>query len=772
MVSRASSSTVPVVVTLIDPSRVSTFHRLIAILLTFSLVIPPGVVFSQPIEQVPLDHFAANDAAEEPASSEGPDEWNPADAAPEHLTPPDGIPVQAPFPAESTPQAEPGIPLPPGNCIIIGEVSDATSLNPVAGAFIDAVGTGRSVQSDGSGKFRIEGLPPGTYTLEAAKLGYFTETTVITAIEAQPAEARFGLRIKPIDDINEIVTLEEETIVGEYTESSQGDLFLDLQAAPNIAAGISKEEFSQAAVSDAAGAVSKISGANIVGGKYAVVRGLGDRYSNTLVNGALISSADPSKKAVQLDLFPTDLLQSVAINKTFSPDLPAEFAGGIVLIETLRVPEERIINFEIKGATNSNLGDTFYENPDGDRDYWGKRDDAIPLGDLPDGFLSPGWTGRRPPGTRTESGVTPAQQLELAAQSAAQMEAVHQSGGMTPKKRNPNDAQSFSVTLGDVYKLKNGVEIGGVFAFTRDQGDAVLDGVQVGRGINYGTDNQPGSDGSPGSADYVVRSQSEDRYTEFTNWGMLLGAGARFGENHEVGVTWFKNKSTEDEVTLGRNIREIGGEFPAYLPSDSNPFGAGAVTYQAFDSINPLDRELEFLQADGSHKFGEGDRQIRLDWMIARSTAMEDRPNSRTNYFSELDFTDPRIAANGDVYNPSLGVVYTSADPFGSSPPLVESFRESLTTNEDAGNESIDLIIPAWRESEDDFFDLKVGYNHFNRDREVRGRLFTYTVSPRLNNALLGDDGRYGVDYLDQIGADGEVAVGIDLETGEISGVG
>ena len=121
--------------------------------------------------------------------------------------------------------------------------------------------------------------------------------------------------MKPADSNSEEYVLEEESIVGEYQERTGGDLFLDLQASPNIAAGISKEEFTQSGISDAAGAVSKIAGANIVGGKYAVVRGLGDRYSNTLVNGALISSADPSKKAVQLDLFPSDLLESVAINR-------------------------------------------------------------------------------------------------------------------------------------------------------------------------------------------------------------------------------------------------------------------------------------------------------------------------------------------------------------------------------------------------------------------------------------------------------------------------
>lgn len=666
------------------------------------------------------------------------------------LIPPPGMPVATPGGGAPPEVAEPN-----GNCIIQGEVSDATSLNPVVGAIVQINGTNLTGETDAKGRFSINGVPAGNHTVEATKLGYFAESAVTTAIEAQPAEVRLGLRAKPLDDTSEETTLEEETIVGEYQEDSQGDLFLDLQATPNIAAGISKEEFTQAAISDAAGAVAKISGANIVGGKYAVVRGLGDRYSNTLVNGALISSADPSKKAVQLDLFPSDLLQSVAINKTFSPDLPAEFAGGIVLVETLRLPEKRMIEFELGAATNSNLGRTFYATPGSERDFWGERNDDIPLDDLPLGFLSPGWTGSRAPGVRpaTINGIRydQAQQLEIAAESAAQMQKLHQSGGMTPQKRKPEEKQSFGLTLGDRFTLKNGMEIGGILALTREAGDKVNENVQVGRGINYGTDSAPGADGTPGSEDYVVRTQEEDHYTEFLNWGLLIGAAVKMGEDHEIGFTRFSNTSTEDEVILGRKRKEIGGTFPEYLPSGDNAFGAGAYTYQAFNTINPLTRELETLQLDGSHHFKPANQSFKLDWMLARSDALEDRPNGRTLYFSELDFTDPRIALGGDVYQPSLGIVHTAADPFRSSPPLVESYRESLTTNESAGNESIDLTSTVWKKSDKEFFELKTGVNHFKRDREVRGRLFTYGISPTLNSNLLGGGGLNGVDYLKAI---------------------
>ena len=270
--------------------------------------------------------------------------------------------------------------------------------------------------------------------------------------------------------------------------------------------------------------------------------------------------------------------------------------------------------------------------------------------------------------------------------------------------------------------------------------------------MNFGSDAIPGSDGTPESEDYATRTQTEDRYTEFINWGALAAIGVEFSENHQIGATWFKNYSSENEVILGRNVREVGGEFPEYLSSGSNPFGAGAYTYQAFDQIQPVQRDLELLQFDGSHVIGTDAYNFKLDWLLSRSTALEDRPQTRTLFFSQLDFADPRIVSvRGDVYEPELGTVYTSADVFNSSPPLVTSYRESLSTDEDAGNERLDLTFPLWKNDDDNFFDLKLGGNHFKRTREVRGRFFDYSISNTLNGSLLGEEGQNGVAYLARV---------------------
>ena len=90
---------------------------------------------------------------------------------------------------------------------------------------------------------------------------------------------------------------------------------------------------------DAAAAMTKVTGATVVGGKYVFVRGLGDRYSNTQLNGIELPTSDPDKKSFQLDLFPSYLLENIITHKTFTPDKPGNFSGGLVDVTTRGIPD-------------------------------------------------------------------------------------------------------------------------------------------------------------------------------------------------------------------------------------------------------------------------------------------------------------------------------------------------------------------------------------------------------------------------------------------------
>lgn len=649
--------------------------------------------------------------------------------------------------------AEGGIPIienAVGNSVITGEVSDAVSLDPIAGAIVDVIGTDRTTETDASGRFRIEGIAPGTYTLEATQLGYFAETSVVTVIEAQPAETRFGLRAKPAGDETAEYTLEEETVVGEYQGDSTGDLFLDLQVTPSISAGISKEEFSRAAVSDAAGAVSKISGANIVGGRYAVIRGLADRYSNTTLNGSLISSADPSRKAVQLDLFPSHLLQSINISKTFLPYMPAEFAGGLVGIQTMRFPEEPIVDFKLGIDANSNLGrgDDFYAIKGRDLGFWGNSSDgALPKDGLR--LLS------------TSGGTT-------AARRKAVMDDVHSSQGFRPVQDDPDAFPlSLEATLGRTFELSPGIRLGVVGAFTHERGDEAVIGYEVGRRFQAG-------------AGVNTRSFTKDEFTRYVEWGGLFSAGLQIGDQHEIGYTYFTNNNSQDNVIRAGKVNTpdtsdlimVNGS-PQILPkiqTSQGIYGAAYAIYRGFDQIEPLFRSLDVNQVSGRHSFGEEDRGPRLDWGLAFSDAVEERPHTSTYYFTQLDFTDPRIRTatyldripnpappprfinvlRPEVYDPSRGIQETAGDPLLLIPPEVESFRESLKTSEEATDVNAAVTIPYYfNDAGDDRFEFRFGGARFEKKREVRGDFLIYRVPSQFNDERFqnaDDRGQFGID--------------------------
>lgn len=108
--------------------------------------------------------------------------------------------------------------------------------------------------------------------------------------------------------------------------------------AAGVSDAISEEQIKRSPDSDAADAVKRVTGVSVVGGKYTYVRGLGERYSNTQLNDVAIPSPEPEKKVVPFDLFPSNMIQNLVTAKTFTPDQPGNFSGGLVKINTREFP--------------------------------------------------------------------------------------------------------------------------------------------------------------------------------------------------------------------------------------------------------------------------------------------------------------------------------------------------------------------------------------------------------------------------------------------------
>ncbi|HUF60556.1 MAG TPA: outer membrane beta-barrel protein [Verrucomicrobiales bacterium] len=642
-------------------------------------------------------------------------------------------------PLEGEPEAEPGSGQEPGGepelspsellgrGVLRVEVYDAESGSALQGVSVLVTETGMGGLTSAQGVVQVD-IVEGSYTVLITETGYRIET--IEGIEVLPRTTktvRRGLERRAAEEEDAIWEMERFVVVAELVEGGTEVLLLDRRELAGLANLIGADEISRLALGDVAAAASKIVGVNIVDGRYAVIRGLGDRYSATTLNGALIPSADPSKKAVQLDLIPTHLVDNLAAVKTFTPDISAEFAGGSVDIRTLRFPEERIIKVGA-GVSYGDLvtGERVYRNPDRAMNIWGRVDDSLPPVGSPADFARGVARPTDPP-------------------SPEQVEAdevwtlLHTNGSMRPRRSTADPNQGFEVTLGDSFESKIG-KLGVVLALTQDRKFQFRDEVEINRGSN-----------NLGSFQ-VRQGQEEVRSDEEVTWGGLINTAVEFAEGHQIGFTLMSNNASADSITLGRRV--VNDEDNTVSnPVDGNPGfvrrynGAAARVYRSFDEIEYLDRSLEVRQLQGTHLF-EDWGGLKWDWLVSGAEAEEDRPDTRFLRSFQLDYDDSSLEGYpgigpGDL-DPDRGTQLTQGNPLGGNP--ANSFREFLNTFEEGLNLRSDLTIPLWGYGEEKRnSELKLGFSFNDKDRFVRGRLFKYDLGSQLRTNLARDE-QLGID--------------------------
>lgn len=221
------------------------------------------------------------------------------------------------------------------NGIIRGTVVDSASAQPMPGVKLIVEGGLGGAISDLDGKFEIS-VPPGLHSLKISFMSY--ETLLLTDITVKSQEVTILDNIQMTESKN--LLGEVEIKVERYVNTENSVLSLK-QNSTNVIDGISSASFRKMGDSDAANAVQRVPGVSVSGGKYVYVRGLGDRYNKTTLNGTDIPGLDPDRNALQMDIFPTNVLDNIIVHKSFSADMPADFTGGIIDIGLKDFPEEK-----------------------------------------------------------------------------------------------------------------------------------------------------------------------------------------------------------------------------------------------------------------------------------------------------------------------------------------------------------------------------------------------------------------------------------------------
>jgi outer membrane receptor protein involved in Fe transport len=236
-----------------------------------------------------------------------------------------------------------------GQGFIVGQVVDTDSGRPLPGTRITLEGTQIGVLAGVDGRFTMSRVPTGTQTVVVSLLGYGAKTiTGVVVVAGEPSQLDVGLTAAAVEVQGITVTAVQER--GTVTRALE-----EQRTAVGVVSAITAEEISRSPDSDAAAAVRRVSGVSVQDGRYVVVRGLGERYTTTSLNGARLPSPEPERKVVPLDLFPSSLLQTITTSKTFSPNLSGDFSGAQVNIQTRSYPVGRQFTFSVSTGFNPDV---------------------------------------------------------------------------------------------------------------------------------------------------------------------------------------------------------------------------------------------------------------------------------------------------------------------------------------------------------------------------------------------------------------------------------
>lgn len=223
---------------------------------------------------------------------------------------------------------------------IRGVVKDGKTLEGLFNAVIRVKGQNNGTRTDFDGEYELS-LPAGTYTLiySLRGEGFLDQEREIAVTNEQVTVQDVDLSK---DKTIELITVEVVATKSPIANSiAKDDERRDKEAGPTD--GISSEQITQQGATNAVQAAQAVPGVTIEDGKSVYVRGLGDRYTKTILNGMEIPGLDPDRNSVQLDIFPTAVIDNMTIYKTFIPNWSGDYTGGLVNITTKDLPQKRYI---------------------------------------------------------------------------------------------------------------------------------------------------------------------------------------------------------------------------------------------------------------------------------------------------------------------------------------------------------------------------------------------------------------------------------------------
>jgi hypothetical protein len=498
---------------------------------------------------------------------------------------------------------------------------------------------GKALVTDSEGRFFANELEAGVYRIVASKEGYIrgaVSGVVVSPGVVQETEIQLTAEVVELDEFVVSTIEEEELSVGPVEIGAPLQSF-----AQTVAPSLLKAAGSGGDIGSAA---KRLTSTAVVDSRYVVVRGLSDRYNVVLLNGARIPSSDPDRRAVNIDIFPTGLVETLVSSKTFVPWMPGEATGGSLNVVTKRLPAEPFFNFSFSTAYNTRTtgNENFLAYRGSGTGMLGtRRERALPVelqrfeaADLPSDTNS---------FEHSDPSVQPSDDANRVFSGNRQRSAELLFGramGVTTRKAPENFSMS---ALGGV-RVPDflGGELGIVGGITYAKRYTLEEGIR-GRAQVSPVDGEIGS----------IYLEDYSRGQEGLLAGALISASIEWPED-TISLTYFTNLAAEDEAVFALGENDALLTLNNGIPVQQERF----VIFR--EALGYTQRYLQTIQLAGEHRFPElGD--IKTNWVAAYSMSYQDQPDLRKS-FTAYDFEGGTDIAAGDPSPPDNERVWRRSD--------------------------------------------------------------------------------------------------------------
>ncbi len=480
---------------------------------------------------------------------------------------------------------------------IYGIVKDQETQKPIEKATIYIKELSQSLVTNVFGNFNVD-LDPGNYTLVIVHKNFDTTLSWLY-VKAEKMELIEVFMPKKVQGgvLPDSQSMSAVKITIKASKSSDQAVLEIQRKSLNVSNGISSQTFKKTGDADAGAAINRVPGISVEGGKYVYVRGLGDRYTKTQLNGLDLPGIDPDRNTVQIDIFPTNLIDNIFVTKTFTADLPGDFTGGLVNIITKDFPANKTINYSASLGYNPNmhLRNDYLTYSGGGTDAFalGAKNRAIPLDPNEDTPLAI-------PGQQKLESMTRAFSPEMAA-----------------KTGNSFIDYSLGYSIGDQLKSKDRTRIYGYnFALNHSTNYRHFDEVIYG---------QYAKDRDNKIKELQKVSEQKGSQSEYeAAWSSLFNASTKT-KNNNYSFTLFHSRNGLKQTALLRSEATSISSTP------------GAVLGK--DILYYNQRNVTTANISGSHKL-LGNQKI-LNWSVSPSISNNKEPDLRQSFFAYED--------NGDI---------------------------------------------------------------------------------------------------------------------------